>query len=201
MRFPGSCSSSLPDSEPQIALLSRIEGNREQSGAESVTRIWSISVFLFNPRERRPGEATRGDARRGEARGLLRREAGRSRPAQVTVSRFLLKKKKNNWAGGTTVATRGVPRERVRSFTGGRDTERERERRMARTKQTASPGSRSQKEWSCRWKREYARYSHELRGIETEWRRNPPHRGIDQREFKAYVFCNYKNYQYYKQVS
>ena len=94
MRFPGSCSSSLPDSEPQIALLSRIEGNREQSGAESVTRIWSISVFLFNPRERRPGEATRGDARRGEARGLLRREAGRSRPAQVTVSRFLLKKKK-----------------------------------------------------------------------------------------------------------
>ena len=128
MRFPGSSSSSPPDPEPQIALLSRIEVGREQNGAESVTRIWSISVFLFNPRERRPGEATRGEARRGRARGLLRREAGRSRPDQVTVSRFLLKKKKNNWAGGTTVATRGVPRERVRSFTGGRDTERERGR-------------------------------------------------------------------------
>ena len=200
MRFPGSCSSSLPDSEPQIALLSRIEGNREQNGAESVTRIWSISVFLFNPRERRPGEATRGDARRGEARGLLRREAGRSRPAQVTVSRFLLKKKKNNWAGGTTVATRGVPRERVRSFTGGRDTERERERRMGRLKATA--GFRGDwREHEKEWNREYNHYAHVLQGIETEWRRNPPPRGIDQREFKAYVFCNYRNYQYYMQVS
>ena len=72
---------------------------------------------------------------------------------------------------------------------------------MARTKQTASPGSRSQKEWSSRWNQEYNHYAHVLRGIDTEWRRNPPHRSIDQREFKAYVFCNYKNYQYYKQVS
>ena len=200
MRFPGSSSSSLPDSEPQIALLSRIEGGRERNGAELSQGFGVFPFFSSPPRT----EARRGEARRGRARGLLRREAGRSRPAQVTVSRFLLKKKKNNWAGGTTVATRGVPRERVRSFTGGRDTERERERerRMARTKQTANtPFGERQKEWSCRWKREYARYSHELRGIETEWRRNPPHRGIDQREFKAYVFCNYGNYHYYMQVS
>ena len=73
---------------------------------------------------------------------------------------------------------------------------------MARTKQTANtPWGERQKEWSCRWKREYARYSRVLLGIETEWRRNPPHRGIDEREFKAYVFCNYRNYQYYMQVS
>ena len=72
---------------------------------------------------------------------------------------------------------------------------------MARSKHTAGAGSRSQKEWSCRWKREYARYSRVLLGIEMEWRRNPPHRGIVEREFKAYVFCNYRNYQYYMQVS
>ena len=71
---------------------------------------------------------------------------------------------------------------------------------MARTKQTPSPGSRSQK-LEAIWKREYARYSHELLGIEMEWRRNPPHRGIDQMELKAYVFCNYRNYNYYMQVS
>ena len=125
MRFPGSCSSSLPDPEPQIALLIRIEGKREQNGAESVTRIWSISVFLFNPRERRPGEATRGEARRGRARGLLRREAGRSRPAQVTVSRFLLKKKKTI---GLAARPSRLGEFLANACTGGRDTERERER-------------------------------------------------------------------------
>ena len=197
MRFPGSCSSSLPDSEPQIALLSRIEGNRERNGAESVTRIWSISVFLFNPRERRPGEATRGEARRGRARGLLRREAGRSRPAQVTISRFLLKKKKTI---GLAARPSRLGEFIANAFTGGRDTERERERRMGRLKATA--GFRGDwREHEKEWNQEYNHYAHVLRGIDTEWRRNPPHRSIDQREFKAYVFCNYKNYQYYKQVS
>merc|ERR1711871_58337 len=71
---------------------------------------------------------------------------------------------------------------------------------MARSKHTANtPFGVRQKEWSCRWKQEYARYSRVLLGIEMEWRRNPPHRDIVEREFKAYVFCNYGNYHYYMQ--
>jgi len=76
---------------------------------------------------------------------------------------------------------------------------------MARTKMTANTPfgerCRNPERWEKEWEQEYARYFNVLRGIDTEWRRNPPRRDIDQREFKAYVFCNYKSYQYYMQVS
>ena len=154
-------------------------------------------------------EARRGDARRGQARqGTWPLEARGGAEQASSSHGFSLppeeKKKQLGWRhdrrdSGSSSRTRSI----VHRWPRHRERERERERRMARTKQTANtPFGERQKEWSCRWKREYARYSHELRGIEMEWRRNPPPQmREDQREFKAYVFCNYGNYHYYEQVS